>query len=175
MKKLIFLSVFTIMATVSMTAQETRFGVNAGYTNVSANVKSSIADIDIDESESGFYVGLVVERRIVDLLGLQAELNYVNIDETSTLSLPVVGKLYVGGSDFNVQAGPQISYVLEDSIDGVTNFIFSGVAGLGYDIGDNFFIQARYAFQINNSITGAASSDVTLRNNFFSAGVGYKF
>ena len=99
----------------------------------------------------------------------------MNINDTSTLSLPVVGKLYVGGSDFNIQGGPQISYVLEDSIDGVTNFIFSGVAGLGYDIGDNFFIQARYAFQINNSITGAASSDVTLRNNFLSAGVGYKF
>lgn len=175
MKNLYFLVVVTIMTAASMTAQETRFGVNAGYTNVSANVKSSIADVDIDESESGFYVGLVVERRIVDILGLQAELNYVNIDDTSTLSLPVVGKFYVGGSDFNLQAGPQISYVLEDSIDGITNFIFSSVVGLGYDIGDDFFIQARYAFQINNSITGAASSDVTLRNNFLSAGVGYKF
>lgn len=175
MKKLYFLVVFTIMATISMTAQETRFGVNAGYTNVSANLKSSIADVDDSDSESGFYVGLVVERRIVDILGLQAELNYVNINDTSTLSLPVVGKFYVGGSDFNFQAGPQLSYVLEDTIDGVTNFIFSSVLGLGYDIGNHFFVQARYAFQINNSITGAASSEVTLRNNFISGGIGYKF
>jgi hypothetical protein len=175
MKNLYFLVVVTIMTAASMTAQETRFGVNAGYTNVSANVNSSTTGIDDGDSESGFYVGLVVERRIVDILGLQAELNYVNINDSSTLSLPVVGKFYVGGSDFNLQAGPQISYVLEDSIDGITNFIFSSVLGLGYDIGDNFFVQGRYAFQINNSITGPASSDVSLRNNFISAGVGYKF
>ena len=175
MKNLYFLVVITIMTAASMTAQETRFGVNAGYTSVSANVKSSGIDIDDGDSESGFYVGLVIERRVVDILGLQAELNYVNINDTGTLSLPVVGKFYVGGSDFNLQAGPQISYVLEDSLEGITNFIFSTVLGLGYDIGDDFFIQARYAFQLNNSFTGPANSDVSIRNNFISAGVGYKF
>ena len=45
--------------------------------------------------------------------------------------------------------------------------------GIGYDIEDAFFAEARYTFQLNNSYT--VPEDFKIRGNYLTIGLGYKF
>ena len=65
-------------------------------------------------------------------------------------------------------------FSLEDDIpDEISSFEFDIAGGIGYDITEDFFVEARYTFQLNNSYTG--SEDVKLRGNYLTVGLGYWF
>ena len=66
------------------------------------------------------------------------------------MQIPIMAKMYVT-EQFNIQAGPQITYTLEEVIDDFTKFNIGLGAGLGYDITEDVFIESRYVFQLNNS------------------------
>ena len=86
--------------------------------------------------------------------------------------LPILGKFAIS-EKFNFQVGPQMVFSLEESVEDFSNVEFDVAGGVGYDIDDDFFLEARYTFQINNSYTG--SEDVKVRGNYLTIGVGYKF
>ncbi len=170
MKKLLLVAITVLGFTYLSQAQEVRFGATAGYLNARGSVKAG--DISISASESGFYLGAVADFSVSENFNVQPELLYANVDGSSGLMLPILGKFAIS-EKFNLQAGPQLVFSLEDSIENYSSVEFDIAGGLGYDITDDFFVEARYTFQINNSYTG--SEDVKVRGNYLTVGLGYKF
>ena len=170
MKKLLLVAITVLGFTYLSQAQEVRFGATAGYLNARESVKAD--GISISASESGFYLGAVADFNVSENFNVQPELLYANVDGSSGLMLPILGKFAIS-EKFNLQAGPQLVFSLEDSIENYSSVEFDIAGGLGYDITDDFFVEARYTFQINNSYTG--SEDVKVRGNYLTVGLGYKF
>lgn len=170
MKKL-FLVVAAVFAfSYSSQAQDVRFGATAGYLNARGSVKAD--GVSISASESGFYIGAVADFNVAENFNIQPELLFAVVDESNGLMLPILGKFAIS-EKFNLQAGPQLVFSLEDTPEDFSSVEFDLAGGVGYDIDDDFFIEARYTFQINNSYTG--SEDVKVRGNYLTVGVGYKF
>ncbi|WP_459209898.1 porin family protein [Aquimarina rhabdastrellae] len=179
MKKITFFALFMVLGLVSMNAQEDiRFGVTAGYANATAKLKAG--NIDESEGSSGFFLGALAEFKLNEKFSIEPKLTFTQISEdgnkTDFLQLPVMAKFYpVSDSGFNLQAGPQITYTLEDISDDFTKFNIALGAGVGYEFLDNFFVDARYHLQLNNYYTGSGSDDIKSRVNFLNIGIGYKF
>ena len=171
MKKLFFVGLAVVGFVCSSQAQDVRFGATAGYLNARGSVKAE--GISISDSESGFYFGAAADFEVAENFNIQPELLYVNVNEASALFLPILGKFAIS-EKFNLQAGPQLVFSLEDEIpDEISSFEFDIAGGIGYDITEDFFVEARYTFQLNNSYTG--SEDVKLRGNYLTVGLGYWF
>lgn len=140
MKKLLLLAI--IAFTTQFTFAQFEVGITGGYLNVTGEGDN--------EDESGFYGGLYTELSFSNSFKLQPELLYGHAGETNFFYLPVMLKYYVGGSDFNLQVGPQATYFFGDNIDGdFTDQLGLDLGvGVGYDILHNIFIEARYGFKI---------------------------
>lgn len=151
-------------------AQDATFGITGGFLNAEARVK--FEGITVSGSEAGFYIGFLADLSIDEQFHIQPELLYASADEANALVIPVLAKYYVA-SKFNLQAGPQLAINLEEKEEDFSNFGLGIAAGLGYDITDNFLLEGRYSFQLNNSYTG--SEDVKARVGYLMLGVGYTF
>ncbi len=169
MKKII-LSAACLMGGLVLHAQDVDFGITAGYLNADGKVEGG--GISVSGSESGFYIGAVADFTITEEFHIQPEAVYASIDEADGILVPIMAKYYVADK-LNLQAGPQFVFSLEDTPDEISSIQFGLGGGLGYDITDDFFIEARYSFQLSNSYTG--SEDITVRSNYLNIGVGYTF
>ncbi len=170
MKKLFLVVVAVFAFSYSSQAQEARFGATAGYLNARGSVKAD--GVSISASESGFYLGAVADFNVAENFNIQPELLFAVVDDANGLILPILGKFAIS-EKFNLQAGPQLVFSLEDTPEDFSSVEFDLAGGVGYDIDEDFFVEARYTFQINNSYTG--SEDVKVRGNYLTVGVGYKF
>ncbi len=176
MKKITFLSLFMVLGLITANAQENlRFGLTAGFVNAGVRLETPL--IDGSSDSSGFYFGAVADFKLSDQFSLEPKLTYTQFREqgekSDFLQLPIMVKFYpINDLGFNVQAGPQITYTLEEVADDFTKLNIGLGAGLGYDFLEDFFVDARYHFQLNNYYTGSA--DITSKINFFTVGVGYK-
>ena len=120
MKKLLLVAITVLGFTYLSQAQEVRFGATAGYLNARGSVKAG--DISISASESGFYLGAVADFNVSENFNVQPELLYANVDGSSGLMLPILGKFAIS-EKFNLQAGPQLVFSLEDSIENYSIYI----------------------------------------------------
>lgn len=169
MKKII-LSAACLMGGLVLHAQDADFGITAGYLNADGKVEGG--GITVSGSESGFYIGAVADFTITEEFHIQPEAVYASIENGDGILVPIMAKYYVADK-LNLQAGPQIVFSLEDTPEDISSIQFGLGGGLGFDVTDDFFVEARYSFQISNSYTG--SEDVTLRANYLNIGVGYTF
>ena len=169
MKKLLYAAIVVFGLAIS-NAQQVEFGATGGLLSVRASAE--FEGNSASDSETGFYVGGVVDFSISEKFHIQPELVYANVNGGNGLILPIMAKYYVSNG-FNIQAGPQLDFSLEEVPDDFTGTGISLAGGLGYDIDDNFFIEARYSFQLNDYYTG--NLDVETSSNFLMVGVGYKF
>ncbi len=169
MRKVLFIATAVLFG-LNVQAQSVDFGITAGYLNGRASVKFD--EGTFSDSQSGFFIGALVDFVLTEKTSIQPELLYANIDEGSALMLPVMLKSYIT-EKLNFQVGPQFVFSLEESVEDFSNVELGLAGGLGFDITSNFFLQARYSFQLSNSYTG--NEDVKVRANYFTAGVGYKF
>ena len=157
MKKFGILIVFMLLSTMTVKAQgDVDFGLTAGFINGSG--KASVAGFDVATvaDGSGFFIGALVEIGVADKLSIQPELFYGGIDGEGAIFIPVMAKYYVA-EKFNIQAGPQLDFItglndLEKEIINSTGFSLG--FGAGFDINDNFAVQARYNVGFNNRIDG---------------------
>lgn len=170
MKRIVLVTVAVFALAFSAQAQDVRFGATAGYLNARGSVKAE--GISISASESGFYIGAVADFVVSDNFSVQPELLYASVDESDGLLLPILGKFAIS-EKFNFQVGPQLVFSLEETPEDFSSVEFDVAGGIGYDINEDFFVEARYTFQINNSYTG--SEDVKVRGNYLTIGLGYKF
>lgn len=168
--KNILVVLFVLGGLIGTQAQEMRLGLTAGYLNAKAGIKT--AGLRISDSESGFFAGLAADFEASDKFNIQPELLYANVNDSEGLILPILGR--IGLSDrFNLQVGPQFVFSLEESMEEISNFEFDLVGGIGFDIDKDFFLEARYSVQLNNSYTG--SEDFKVRANYLTVGLGYWF
>lgn len=169
MKKL-FLAVFAVCAFTAANAQETGFGVTAGYSNVSAD----------GESGSGFNVGAFADIGISEKFSVQPELGYtsskINDLSYNLFNVNAMAKYHVS-EEFSILAGPQLGFAsgdIPDALDMAFGDDFSSLnlqlaIGLAYAITEEIFAQARYGFQLNEHVEGLGSV------NTLNVGVGYRF
>ncbi|MBS9463720.1 PorT family protein [Flagellimonas sp. 389] len=151
-------------------AQDINFGLTGGFANVRQTVKEG--NITISDSESGIYAGAFANFSVNNNFAIQPELLYSAVEDVQAIVVPIMGKFYMTDILY-LQTGPQIAFSLEDIPDDFTGVEFGLAGGLGLDITDLFFAQARYSFQLNNSFTG--NDNVKVRFNYLTIGLGYKF
>ena len=188
MKKLGVLIALLAISIVSINAQgKASFGATAGFINGSGKIDFSVIGFNIGGVDvvngSGFYAGLLADIEATDKLHVQPEVLYAGIDGEGVIIVPVVLKYYVA-TNLNIQAGPQVDFVLDiPSLvkEVVDTAGFSLAFGAGYDIGDQFAVQARYSVGITNRVNGDLTSiaeeiaDADLKIDTFQIGVIYKF
>jgi hypothetical protein len=157
----------------TLNSQNLSYGVKAGV-DLSNWGGEDIEDAELDIN-TGFHAGVFAETALRSGLGFESGL-YVatkgfrskevfegmDMKLTSTsyyLDLPVYAKYNMPGG-FNIFAGPQFSYLLDNKLtweidgekedewgtEGANRFDIGAVAGLGYRFGDTFSVNANYDF-----------------------------
>ncbi len=127
MKKQILL-LFMLLG-IGITAQQTHFGIKAGYSLSNLSVKSTVGKLSYDP-KSSFYIGALAEHTLNDKFSLQAELLYSTLggtfkatstgtstveveDKTTfgTLQIPLLGK-YKLANNFALAAGVNLGAII---------------------------------------------------------------
>ncbi len=193
MKKLCLIATLVIFSLQNTYAQGVSFGATGGLFLGSADLE--IAGFDIGSISNnldvldggGFYIGLLADVEVIGDFHIQPELLYANIGGESAIFIPIMAKYYIA-EKFNLQAGPQLDFVLDvPSIvkEVINTFGFSMAVGAGFDISEKISIQAKYSFGLNDRVDksindlldtgGFLNITPSLKTNVLQAGVVYKF
>ena len=178
MKKVIVLFVL-LLSVNSLNAQMLKFGVKAG-----ANFSNLEGDTVEGSTYTSFHFGGVVEISLLENLSLQPELLYssqgTKVDEAGIkdinynyITVPVLAKFYLTSKKLSLEAGPQFSFLVDQNLEDqyeAESFDFGVAAGLGYNITENFFVQARYVAGLTE-----ANKDAEVTNRVIQFSVGYTF
>jgi opacity protein-like surface antigen len=175
-----------------------KFGITGGLLNNNTDIDISafglfdITSIDAI-NETGFYIGAFVDIEATEKLHIQPELLYGSAGDLSFFYLPIMAKYYVA-ERLNLQIGPQLSFstnlndikaAIQD-IEGVlgTNANLDDVLestgvdlsfGLGFDVNEQFFVQARYALELSDRYSGPLKNALDIKPSTFIFGIGYSF
>lgn len=166
MKKLCICFVFSLAISTMSFAQE-GFAVKAGINNVSIKVDAGQFG-SASNSELGFFIGGGYNFEAGEQFDIEPSVLLSIVDDLTSIYIPIMAKYEVADS-FNIQAGPQINYLLEDLPDG--EFGLDLAVGAGYQFDDNWFVEARYGFEISRGGDFGELTDI----NTLTAGVGYRF
>lgn len=188
MKKYSLLALF-MLSSVAMFAQVSggiRLGMNI------ANQKAEIdGNSDTGDSKIGFLGGFYLTADVSEKFAVQPELMFSGMGSQDKdadiqipfnyLSIPVLLRYNIT-ENFNLQAGPQIGFLLSakatyggNSVDIKDSFKgtdFGAAFGFGTDFG-KFNAGARYYIGLANVAEDASSGD-TFKNNTFQIFLGYK-
>ena len=209
MRKIALLIALTVFGLTQTNAQN--FGFKGGYNYSSFN--GEVTKDNSPKGLSGFYVGALLELPLGDVISLQPEviysrqgaaweqknnlgsfkkdlrLDYLNIPVMAKVNL---GPLFLqGGVQFGFLVDkPEVSYTagnrrISQTVDkdAYASFDFGVGAGLGVNLGQHFFVEARYTHSLtnaldpnNNSLKNAhISDDNNFKNAVLSLGLGVKF
>ncbi|EPD28834.1 Outer membrane protein beta-barrel domain-containing protein [Capnocytophaga granulosa] len=209
MRKIALLITLTIFGLTQANAQN--FGFKGGYNYSSFN--GDVAKDNTLKGLSGFYVGALLELPLGDVLSLQPEVIYSRQGaaweqknilgefkkdlKLDYLNIPVMAKVNLGplflqgGVQFGFLVGkPEVSYTrgaqrVTEKVDkdAYAAFDFGVGAGLGVNLSQHFFVEARYTHSLtnaldpnNNSLKNAhISDDNNFKNAVLSLGLGVKF
>ena len=209
MRKIALLIALIIFGLTQANAQN--FGFKGGYNYSSFN--GEVAKDNTLKGLSGFYVGALLELPLGDVLSLQPEVIYSRQGaaweqknilgefkkdlKLDYLNIPVMAKVNLGplflqgGVQFGFLVGkPEVSYTrgaqrVTEKVDkdAYAAFDFGVGAGLGVNLSQHFFVEARYTHSLtnaldpnNNSLKNAhISDDNNFKNAVLSLGLGVKF
>lgn len=167
-KSIVFVLLLVCFALTHTFAQE-GFELKGGLNNITINLDTGDGFFgDVSDSELGFYLGGGYNFVASEKLDVEPAVLFSFVDDLTSLYIPVMFK-YKIAEKFNLQAGPQINYLLEDLPDGELGLDLA--VGGGFQIDANWFIDARYGFQITR---GGDFGDV-VDINTLTFGVGYRF
>lgn len=209
MRKIALLIALTIFGLTQANAQN--FGFKGGYNYSSFN--GDVAKDNTLKGLSGFYVGALLELPLGDVISLQPEVIYSRQGaaweqknilgefkkdlKLDYLNIPVMAKVNLGplflqgGVQFGFLVGkPETSSTVNGlrvteqvDKDAYASFDFGVGAGLGVNLSQHFFVEARYTHSLtnaldpnNNSLKNAhISDDNNFKNAVLSLGLGVKF
>lgn len=198
MKHLLSLLAIAVLALTNVNAQtEIKYGLTGGLLNNNTNIDIGAFGFDIASidaiNETGFYIGAFMDIPATEDFHIQPELTYGKAGDLEFFYLPVMAKYYIFDR-FNIQAGPQLSFSsnineikrtirdIEDVVgtDGNIDDVIrtTGVDlgfGLGFDITDRFFAQARYAIELTNRYDGPLNNSLEIKPQTLMVGVGFSF
>lgn len=190
MKKLILAVLFVFAAATNSNAQVVQFGVKGGANFSSFN--GDTGNIDY-KNKTGFHVGAMAEIKILPNFSLQPEALFSSqgaasdvdgVDDFNLdyISVPVLAKFYLITDRLSIEAGPQFSFLIDDS-GNVANefgeisegykpksFDFGVVGGLGLKIAGGLSAHARYNIGLTE-----ISKKAEAKNAVFQVGLGYLF
>lgn len=182
MKKILFFAA-GMFFTIQASAQKIEFGLTGGYLNIyasSSSTSSTFGNQNESSNASGFYVGILADIAISEAFYLQPGVIYGNAEDSNIISIPVLAKYYLLNTGFNLLAGPQVT-IIPDELPGTVKPVGVDLGfGGGYDINDNFFLQAKYFLEITNRVKDDIAGipegvDFDYGVNTFLVGLGYKF
>lgn len=178
-------------------AQVLQFGVKGGVNF--ANLNGGTGGIDYDfKNKTGFYAGALAEIKILPNFSLQPEALFSSqgaasdvdgIDDFNLdyISVPVLAKFYLITDRLSIEAGPQFSFLINDSdavfqevivgddtqrVEGKKpeSFDFAIAGGASLKIAGGLFAQARYTIGLTE-----ISKNAEAKNAVFQLGLGYMF
>ncbi|CAM1348256.1 porin family protein [Tenacibaculum crassostreae] len=173
MKKLLLV---VAMIAAGFTANAQTFGVKGGL---------NVANVDVDtdfgggspDGKTSFYLGGLVDFEISEKFHIQPEVLYSGDGfdgfDMSFLTVPVMAKYYVA-EGFNIQAGPQLGFLVDSDgdTDEMESFNFSLGLGAAYELESGLFFDMRYNIGLSN-LSQDPSVDVSTKA--FQVGLGYRF
>lgn len=176
MKKLFLMAILLVAGSTSMNAQGIDFGVKAG-----ANFSNLDGDGIDGDNLTSFHAGAVLEVNLFENFSLQPEVLYSSQgtkleDEDIKLdyiSVPVLAKFYLISDKLSIEAGPQFSFLVNDDVPEVfetKSFDFAAIGGLGLNITNNLFVQARYVVGLTDT-----TKEAEVTNKVIQLSVGWKF
>lgn len=182
-----FLSIILSLFLVStLNAQNWNFGIKAG-----GNL-SNITNVDEFKTKFGINFGAVATVEISDVFSIQPELFYsAQGYNDETLQQDAVARIdyfhvpllasYEVTDGVSLQAGPQLGFNIRAEVerDGqepfdlsiVNDVDFSGVVGAQVQVDENFFIQGRYVFGLNEAFRNSSDQ----KNSVISLSLGFMF
>ncbi len=157
MKKLCLVAIIAIFGLANVNAQG--FSAKAGFNSI------TLKNSGFSATESGFYVGVGYAFEVSEEINIEPAVLYSAVSNLNSIYVPIMVQ-YSVSEDFYIQAGPQVNYLLEDIPSG--EFGLDIAAGAGYNISEEFYVEARYGFQVSRDW---GNTDL----NTLSVGVGYRF
>ncbi|MFV5695079.1 porin family protein [Flavobacterium sp. LB3P122] len=187
MKKTILVAVLLFAVSSTMQAQLVKFGIKAGlnYANqTGTDITINSGNYNKDAITS-YHAGIVAEIKLMDSFSIQPELLYSTQgatykyaatefkNELGYLSIPVLAKINLN-KVISLELGPQASFLLSErnnfDIKNANTFDFAVVGGLGLNLTNHFFIQARYGLGLTD-----ASQEAQVKNSVVQLSAGFKF
>lgn len=176
MKKLFVMAILFVAGSTSMNAQGIDFGVKAG-----ANFSKLDGDGIDGDNLTSFHVGALLELNIFENFSLQPEVMYssqgTKIEDEDIkldyLSVPVLAKFYLISDKLSLEAGPQFSFLVNDDVPETfetKSFDFAAIGGLGFNVTNNIFVQARYVIGLTDT-----TKEAEVTNKVIQLSVGLKF
>lgn len=176
MKKLFIMAILLVAGSSSMNAQGIDFGVKAG-----ANFAKLDGDGLDGDNLTSFHVGALLELNVFENFSLQPEVMYssqgTKIDDEDIkldyLSVPVLAKFYLISDKLSLEAGPQFSFLVNDDVPETfetKSFDFAAIGGLGFNVTNNIFVQARYVVGLTDT-----TKEAEVTNKVIQLSVGLKF
>ena len=180
MKKLLLICSMVFLIHATSNAQFLKFGVKAG-----ANFNSLEGD-DISglDTYTSFHFGATLEFKVLENLSIQPEVLYssqgAKVNEENVrdinfnyITVPALAKIYLISEKLSLEAGPQFSFLISESVPDQfesKSFDFAAVGGLGFQFTENIFAQARYVMGLTDT-----SSDASVKNRVVQISLGYRF
>jgi opacity protein-like surface antigen len=170
-KNSLLLSALLIL-TIGVQAQ--KIGVLVGIDSQTASFPENT--LFSSSSDTGIHLGVFAKFDLSEDYSFQPEITFSNVKEQNPLDNLGINAIFKRRvlDNFNLQLGPQLSYVLGTfSSQDYTKFNFQLALGAGMDINDNLMAQIRYGLQLNNHYIGDENSDYKI--NSLSVSLGYIF
>ncbi|APG59382.1 porin family protein [Christiangramia salexigens] len=187
MRKLAMALVIFCAATMYVHAQgNTSFGIKAGVNFASLNGD----DLDDLDGRTNFHLGALAEFGLSETFSIQPEVMYsgqgAKLKESGEeltiqfdyINVPVLAKFYAT-EGLSLEVGPQFGFNINSKMefDGDTEeiedsegFDLSGAFGVGYQLDQGIFFQARYNLGLTDVIT-----DEDVKNGVFQFSAGFRF
>ncbi|WP_166384868.1 porin family protein [Polaribacter sp. 11A2H] len=186
MKKVLLVTLLTVLSIVNANAQDIEFGVKAGLNFASINGDNT-KDLG---TVTSFNFGLMAEIPFTEKFSIQPELlfsghGFSTGSDTNDfvalnyLNIPLMGKYYVT-KRLSFEAGPQVGFLLSATDDNTKADVknaykdldFGVNLGLGYKLDNGLNFSARY--NVGLSDINEVKTDKN-RNGVFQVSVGYFF
>ena len=164
-------------------AQETKFGVKGGLN------LSNLTNSDGSKSQVAFNIGGFAEIKLNEKFAIQPELLYsgqgakyqdVGNFSMNYINVPVMAKYFIT-EVFDIEAGPQVGFLMSAKADGndVKEFVkstdFGANFGAGYDVTKNIGLNLRYCLGLSGVDKEISAGDKSSKNSVIQLSVGYKF
>ena len=181
MKKII-LTIAAVFAFGVANAQDMKFGVKGGL---------NFSNLTSSEGSNGltsFHLGGFAEFKVSEKFAVQPELLYsmqgAGYDggdlNLNYINIPIMAKFYVA-EKFNIQAGPQIGFLMSAKADGTdvkdlfktTDFGLN--LGAGYNLNDNMMLDLRYNLGLSQVQDELFPGESKSMNAVLQLSFGYKF
>ena len=170
-----YLLIFTFFVLCNWSYAQPSFGFRAAVNNSSLDFKNT-PTVD-NEDRNGLAFGFFVEYTINDRFSIMPEVQYSaeggkeEVLRANYIYAPIQLRLNIS-DNFKVGLGPQLGLKTWSHEDNFRNLVFSGIAGLQYNISEIFFVDLRYNYGFSNVFD--KEFDHEAKNQNIQIGIGLK-